>query len=49
MGYDYTIEYKRGKENSAAYALSHVPHESELAAISTPVPLWIAKIKETNG
>lgn len=29
MGYDYTVVYKKGKDNSAADALSRVPMEIE--------------------
>lgn len=45
MGSDYHNVYKRGKENGAADALSRV---KECAAISSPVPSWIAKFKEDN-
>ena len=39
MGYDYTIQYKKGKENQGADALSMVT-EWSCAAISMPVADW---------
>ena len=45
MGHDYVIEYKKRRDNAAADALSRV-QENQLNAISKPVPLWIARIKE---
>jgi hypothetical protein len=44
MGYDYKIEYKKGKENKAADALSRRPQENTLMSISTAVPLWIKDV-----
>jgi hypothetical protein len=41
MGYNYKIEYKKGKENKAADALSRRPTNPQLVSISTVVPLWI--------
>ena len=41
MGYDYTIQYKKGKENQGADALSRVT-ECSCAAISMPVADWWA-------
>jgi hypothetical protein len=45
MGYDFTIEYKKGLENSVANSVSRRDH-SELKTISNPVPNWIEPIKE---
>jgi hypothetical protein len=39
MGYNYTIEYKRGKENKAVDALSRRPQPDSINAISTTIPL----------
>lgn len=44
MGYNYKIEYKRGKENRAADALSRRPQTYHIMSISTAVPLWINDI-----
>ena len=40
LGYNYTVEYKKGKENKVADALSRAPH-AEVIAISCVVPVWI--------
>lgn len=47
MGFDYILEYKKGKENGAADALSRV-QEGEFTAISMPIPSWLAKVREEN-
>jgi hypothetical protein len=44
MGYNYKIEYKKGKENKAADALSRRPTNPQLVSISTVVPLWIKDV-----
>jgi hypothetical protein len=44
MGYDFTIEYKRGHDNRAAVALSRQT-EGDLLAISESVPHWIEPIQ----
>jgi len=44
LGYNYTVEYKKGKENKAADALSRAPH-SELLAITRVIPAWISVLK----
>lgn len=41
LGYNYTIEYKKGKENKIADALSRAPHATKLLAISQLIPVWI--------
>jgi hypothetical protein len=43
MEFDYSIEYKKGKENTVADALSRKEHL--VLAISSVVPAWIADIK----
>lgn len=50
MGYDYTVVYKKGKDNSAADALSRVPMELEsstpqLQAISITQDVFTERIK----
>lgn len=52
MGYDYNVTYKKGKENSAADALSRVPmegdqSESQLNAISVIQNPFFDRIKNT--
>jgi hypothetical protein len=45
LGYDYKIEYKRGRENKAADALSRVPILDTCLAITTVVPKWIEEVR----
>jgi hypothetical protein len=58
MGYDFSIEYKRGKENRAADALSRkykAGHEvkddtnTTLLAISSPTPNWLDVVREDQA
>jgi hypothetical protein len=44
MGYNYKIEYKKGRENRADDALSRRPHSVQSLAISTALPLWIQEV-----
>jgi hypothetical protein len=44
MGYDFTIEYKKGQDNRAANALSRHT-EGTLMALSQPIPHWIEPIQ----
>jgi hypothetical protein len=46
LGYNYSVEYKRGKENIVADALSRAPH-ADLLAISCVIPSWIQQVTET--
>jgi hypothetical protein len=38
------IEYKQGRENRAAHALSRAPHEHTLQVISSVIPRWITEV-----
>jgi hypothetical protein len=44
MGYDFSIEYKKGYDNRAADALSR-QMEGTLLALSAPIPHWIMPIQ----
>jgi hypothetical protein len=44
MGYDFTIEYKKGHNNRTADALAH-ELEGTLMALSVPIPHWIEPIQ----
>lgn len=41
LGYNYKIEYKKGRENKVADALSRVYANEQAMAITTSIPLWI--------
>jgi hypothetical protein len=49
MGYDFSIEYKQGKDNRVADALSRQfeasSNSAELSLISFPTPSWVAELK----
>lgn len=51
LGYDFTIEYKKGKENKVADALSRVledpglPEEATCSMLSFPTPTWLEELK----
>lgn len=50
MGYDYEIIYKKGVENVVADALSHLPGQAELSALSVPLFAGLDEIrKEVDG
>lgn len=44
LGYDFTVEYCRGRENVAANALSCQMEERAVLAISAPTPVWIDSV-----
>jgi hypothetical protein len=49
LGYDFTVEYKKGVENRVADALSRKEgwaEEVALSLLSIPTPDWIDKLKE---
>jgi hypothetical protein len=53
LGYDFTIEYKKGKENKVADALSRVfedpslPEEATCFMLSFPTPTWLEELKQS--
>jgi hypothetical protein len=46
MGYNFTIEYKKGLENSATDSLSRKEQQGLAMALSSTVPNWVEPIKE---
>ena len=44
MGLDYTIQYKKGKENIAADALSRCHEEGSMAAVTVVTPQWYEEV-----
>lgn len=48
MGYDFSIEYKKGKNNVAADALSRRDTQGEFNTVSSPLPQWLESITSEN-
>lgn len=46
MGYDFTVEHKKGRNNSAADSLYRREDHVQVATISSPIPQWLEPIKE---
>nr|ADB85290.1 putative retrotransposon protein [Phyllostachys edulis] len=44
LGYNYKVEYKRGRENKATDALSRVRYNDQVVAISAVTPVWILEV-----
>jgi hypothetical protein len=44
LGYNYKVEYKKGRENKAADALSRANHSSQVLAISSVIPVWMEQV-----
>jgi hypothetical protein len=50
LEFDYSIEYKKGTDNTTADALSRKhtePHADQCLAITASVPSWMSEIAET--
>jgi hypothetical protein len=47
LGYSYKIEYKKGKENKTADALSRRPHSINAMALTTAIPLWVNEVLDS--
>lgn len=44
LGFNYTVEYKQGRTNKVADALSRATHSNSVMAISSVVPQWMAQV-----
>lgn len=44
LGFNYTVEYKKGRENKVADALSRVTHTYQTLVVSSVVPAWMEQL-----
>lgn len=44
LGYNFTIEYKNGKENKVAHALSRVKYWTSMLVASNVTPTWVLEV-----
>lgn len=44
LGYKFTVEYRKGKENKVADALSRVKYAINALTSSAPIPAWITEV-----
>ena len=49
MGLDYSIQYRKGKENVATDALSRCHEDGNLVAITMVVPEWCKVVDSYEG
>jgi len=47
MGLDYSIQYKKGKENLAADAMSRCQEEGSAASITVVIPAWCKEVVDS--
>jgi hypothetical protein len=47
LGYNYTVEYKKGRENRVADALSRVKYRLSAIFASAAIPAWITETRAT--
>jgi hypothetical protein len=47
LDYDYKVEYKKGRENKAADALSRVDHSIQANAITVVTPAWVTEVQDS--
>jgi hypothetical protein len=47
LDYDYKVEYKKGRENKAADALSRVDHSNQANAITVVTPAWVTEVQDS--
>lgn len=47
LGYNYTVEYKKGKENRVADALSRVKDSIRSLFTSAAVPTWVTEVRSS--
>lgn len=47
LGFNYRVEYKKGRDNKVADALSRATHSTEVLAISTIVPTWMQQVLDS--